>query len=353
MKNLSYLPLLFCLLFLQCASENNAQEQMPHQAETASRITNVTTHIIQPDSLIQYSHLPATAIAWHDATISALESGVVWSIHKDLGDLVKRGESLATLNLEVLEQMAIEAEANLSYQTYNFEHSEKLMKEGSISEQAHQAAEYDYKRALSNAKTLRTRLSYGTIRAPFSGQVAQRFISKGQLVGQGGPTFRLVQIDSIQIQAWVSEAERVDFAVGRQVTLMLDALPNETFTGKIGRMGSVADDNRRVFPIEVHIANPNRRILPGMIGKLRIKRQTHRNAIVVPREAILERETGPVAFVANQTRANLQKVVLGPAEGDRVLVKEGLTFGDLLIVKGNRDIIDGDPIQIQPESQTP
>jgi hypothetical protein len=68
---------------------------------------------------------------------------------------------------------------------------------------------------------------------------------------------------------------------------------------------------------------------------------------VAPREAILERETGPVAFVAIDNRAYLRPLELGAAETDKVVVKSGLAFGDQLIVKGNRDLIDGDPIQME------
>lgn len=344
-------PFLLLLALLSCADQEEPS-QPEDTTPSPTRQTNVTIQVVTPDSLIQYSRLPATVHPWHDATISALESGVVWSLQKDLGDKVKRGDVLAELKLDVLEQMAIEAEANLKFQTYNFKHSQQLMSEGSISEQAHQNTEYDYKRALSNAKTIRTRLDFGRIRAPFHGRIAQRFIDKGQLVPQGGATFRLVQIDSVRIEAWVSENEIVDFAKGRQVTLTLDSFPNEVFQGTVGKMGTAADGNRRVFPIEVHLANFDERILPGMIGKLQILRQIYRQAVVAPREAILERETGPVAFVAINNKAYLRPLELGAAENDRVVVKKGLTFNDLLIVKGNRDLIDGDPILIQKTEST-
>lgn len=347
---LHILPYLLILFFIGCAPTDEAPKKQP---QNQVRQTNVTTQIIYSDSLNQYSRLPATVKAWHDATLSALESGVVWQINKDLGDHVKRGDILAILKLDVLEQMAIEAEANLNYQTYNFKHSQKLMADGSISEQTHRHAEYDFKRALSNAKTIRTRLDFGNIKAPFAGRIAQRAIDKGQLVPQGGPTFRLMQIDSVKIEAWVSEAEILDFAQGRSVTLMLDAFGRETFQGVIGKKGPAADNKRRVYPIEVHLSNPDQRILPGMIGKIKILRQTHHQVVVVPREAILERETGPVAFIAIDNKAHLRPVVLGATENDNVVIKEGLALGDNLIVKGNRDLINGDPIHIQHRDQQP
>lgn len=346
------LPVLMLLVFSHCGSNEETQVTTETSA-AAMRQTNVTVQTLRPESLNQYSRLPATVKAWHDATLSALESGVVSTVSKDFGDTVQRGDTLAQLDLEVLEQMAIESQANLKYQTYNFKHSKKLIQEGSISEQAHHSAEYDFQRARSNARTIATRLSFGNIRAPFSGQIAQRFIDKGQLVAQGSPTFRLVQVDSLRIEAWVSEEEIVDLEVGRSITLTLDAFHGESFQGTIKKMGTTADDKRRVYPIEAHLANPDERILPGMIGKLKIMRQTYRQVVVVPREAILERETGPVAFVAIDNKAHLRPLTLGPAENASVVVKHGLEFGDQLILKGNRDLIDGDPIQIKKMESAP
>jgi RND family efflux transporter MFP subunit len=259
--------------------------------------------------------------------------------------LAKRAETMAQLKLDVLDQMAIEAEANLEFQSYNFKHSQDLLAEGSISEQAHQQSKYAYKSALSRAQTIATRRGFGNIRAPFRGRIAKRFIDIGQMVNQGGPAFRVAQVDSIRLTAWVSESEIVDLQKGRKVTLTLDAFPGEMMEGMIGKMGVAADDKRRVFPVEVHMANISERILPGMLGKVQILRHAYRGVVVASREAILERETGPVAFVVVDNRAFLRPLELGAAQNDRVVVRSGLGFGDRLIIRGNRDLIDGDPIQ--------
>ncbi len=336
--------ILLSLCFFRCSNEVPAQAE---PAKTSKRITNVSVYPIAPDSLIQYSRWPATVKAWRDVSISALEPGVVMAILKDVGDIVLQGEVLARLNLDVLESAAIEVEANLKLQTYNYENSKRLFAEGSISEQAHYEAEYDYNRAKSAAQTIQKRLSYGQIRAPFSGQIAQRFVELGQLVPTGGPTFRLVQTHQLRVETWVAESEIADFSEGNPVELTLDTFLGETFSGIIGHIGPATQSDQRVFPVEIHLQNPDARIRTGMIGKIKAVRQIYRNAVVIPREAVLERETGPAAFVVENDTGRLHALRLGPAEGDRVLVQNGLSFGDRLIVKGGRDLIEGDRIEIQ------
>ena len=336
------IPCLLVAIHLGCGDESSAEKEMP-----LYRTTNVSTFELKPDSLIQYSRLSATIQAWRDVTISALEAGEVIRTYKDVGDYAKRGENLAQLNMELLQAALIEAEADLKFQTYNYERSKQLFSEGSISEQAHFAAEYDFQKAQSTAQTLKHRLSYGRIQAPFSGHIAKRYLSEGQYIARGGATFRIVQTDSMRVGAWVAESEIIDFAKGNLVSLVLDALPHQTYEGTIAHVGPAADTDQRVFPIEVHLPNPTGHIRPGMIGTMKALRRTYRQVVVIPREAVIERETGPVAFVVKDNRAFLRPLSLGPSEAERVVVQKGLSFGDRIIVKGGRDLIDGDLVAIK------
>ena len=84
-----------------------------------------------------------------------------------------------------------------------------------------------------------------------------------------------------------------------------------------------------------------------MIGTLKAVRRIHRQVVVIPREAIIERETGPVAFVVKGGRAFMRPLSLGPSEAERVVVQKGLSSGDQIIVKGGRDLIDGDRVAIK------
>jgi len=342
------IPCLLIAINLGCGDESSAQKEMPTE-----RTTNVSTFVIKPDSLIQYSRLSATVKAWRDVTISALESGEVINTYKDVGDYVKREEHLAQLNLELLQAALIEAEANLKFQTYNYERSKQLFSEGSISEQAYFATEYDFQKAKSTAQTLKHRLSYGQIQAPFSGTIAKRHLSQGQHITRGDATFRLVQTDSLRIEAWVAESEIIDFAEGSFVTLILDAMPHRTYEGTIAHVGPAADTNQRVFPIEIYLPNPTGHIRPGMIGTLKAVRRIHQHAVVIPREAIIERETGPVAFVVKNDMALMRPLSLGPSEAERVVVQKGLSFGDQIVVKGGRDLIDGDRVAIKYAESIP
>ena len=334
--------LILLVLFSGCgqADEERVEEKKNE------RITNISILQIQPDSLVQYSHLPAAVKAFREVTISALESGVVARIFKDLGNEVEKEEVLAEQVSPLLQSSAIEAEGELTFQNYNLERARELHAEGSISEQDFLEAQYHQQRTKSKALSIRTRLGYLQIKAPFKGEVAARSIEIGQLIGPGGPAFHLVQTHRVKVEAWVPENEIADFAEGAAVEIKFDAHPSQVFRGTVTRLGPASRAGRRVYPLEVDMPNEDGTILPGMMGKLKAVRRAHRNVVVIPRQAVLEREEGPAAFITRDSLATMRSITLGPSSGDRVVVTRGLVFGDHLIVKGARDLIEGDRVQV-------
>ena len=86
---------------------------------------------------------------------------------------------------------------------------------------------------------------------------------------------------------------------------------------------------------------------PGMVGKLVIQRRRFKNVIVIPREAIVERETGPVAFVIEGDTVQSRELALGPSQGNRVIAEVGLRAWDRIVVSGGRDLIDGEYVVVR------
>jgi len=312
-----------------------------------AKAVNVASMTVRPDSLTQVSRYPASVEAWRDVQLSFLESGPVSRILVDLGDRAVTGQMLAALHTSLLDATLIEAEAGVKFHKYNFEKSKQLFGDGTIAERDLLQSEYDYKRAESNLATIRQRLVNSTLLAPFSGTVAARAIEVGDLVAPGLPAIQLVQTDKVKMRAWVSENDIGDFEVGRDVDVLLDVIPRRVFGGQIGRVGPAADPRRRVFPIEVNIDNADGAIRPGMVGKLVVRRRTFTDVVVIPREAIVERETGPVAFVIENDRAVFRSLQLGVGQGNRVIALSGVEPGERLIVSGSRDLINGDRVFVR------
>lgn len=311
------------------------------------RQTNVAVVVVRPDTMTQIGRYPASVEAWRDVQLSFLESGSVAKIERALGDSVKKGDLIARLHTYLLDAALIEAQAGAKFHRYNYENSRQLFDDGTISEQDLYAAEYEERRAASALATVRQRLKNATLLAPFTGEVAARWIEVGDLAQPGQPAVRLVQGDTVRMTAWLPEGDIGDFAVGRSVEVQIDALGSRSFTGEVDRVGPAAETERRVYPLEVRIENGDGELKPGMAGKLRAQRRRMENVLVIPRDALVERESGPIVFVVENEKAVLRDVVLGPSEGHRVVVRQGLAAGDTLVVAGGRDLISGEGVAIR------
>ncbi len=127
--------------------------------------------------------------------------------------------------------------------------------------------------------------------------------------------------------------------------LRVDAYPGREFEGRIHFVGPAANRKNRTFPAEVAVGNRSGELRPGMIAPVSLVKRRYEGVVVVPRDALLDREDGSVAFVAEDSRANIRPVVLGPSEGDRIVVLEGLAIGERLVVAGHRNLVDGQPVR--------
>ena len=90
-------------------------------------------------------------------------------------------------------------------------------------------------------------------------------------------------------------------------------------------------------------------IKPMMIANLAVNRAAIDDAIVVPQAALVRKEDGYVVYLADGETARARAVVLGPSQQNRVVIREGLSPGDRLIVVGQQTVADGDRIRIVGE----
>ncbi|MHC4662490.1 MAG: efflux RND transporter periplasmic adaptor subunit [Planctomycetota bacterium] len=194
------------------------------------------------------------------------------------------------------------------------------------------------------------------LKSPFDGLVATVLVEKGAYVGPGTPVARVIVIDKVKliIQAPEGDFSRIDPKLS--VTATISALESAQFTGNVTRIPDTANPMTRTFPVEVTLDNPGRRIKPGMIAKVKFILATFPRAIVIPTNTIIPVGEEYLVFVAgnnndssdsnSQYIARRRKVTLGVMEEDRFQITSGLEAGDVLIVKGHQNLIEGQELEI-------
>jgi HlyD family secretion protein len=138
----------------------------------------------------------------------------------------------------------------------------------------------------------RTRIS-----APFGGRIADLKVVPGQFVSQGDHVLTVVDVDPIRLEVNVLESAIGYLAPGRGASVVFSALPGETYRGIIETINPLVDQKTRTARVTVRVPNPQGRILPGFYAKVQLDAERLPNRILVPKEAIIERDRRTLVFL--------------------------------------------------------
>jgi RND family efflux transporter MFP subunit len=133
-------------------------------------------------------------------------------------------------------------------------------------------------------------------------------------------------------------------AAGAPAKVEVDAFPGEAFSGRIARIAPVLDPATRTAEIEVEIPNRDFRLKPGMYARVSLTIAERANALVVPRNAVVDIEGQRGVFLARRDTAEFRPVKIGLEEPQRVEIVAGLDERDRVITTGAAALRDGDRI---------
>ncbi|MFH2129057.1 MAG: efflux RND transporter periplasmic adaptor subunit [bacterium] len=202
-----------------------------------------------------------------------------------------------------------------------------------------------------NLKLASLQLNKSKVKAPFGGVVTKKMAQLGGFIQNGTDLLEVMDISSVMVRISIPEKEMQYAAVGKRVSVKLDALPGEAFQGKIKTLGLEADLRCRCFPADILIGNSHQKLLPGMMARVEMLAKSDSHQIIVPRHAVLERQSGTVVFVVKDEKAVQVPVVIGDMIGEDVSIKEGLNFGDRLIIVGQNLLANQDPVNVVNQNQ--
>ncbi len=178
------------------------------------------------------------------------------------------------------------------------------------------------------------------IRSPFSGTVVERHVEEGQYVSAGTPLFSIANLTEVWVQIDAYESDLPYLQVGQEVELMVEAVPGEVFTGKVGFIDPVLDKRNRTARVRVEVANREGLLSPGMFAQARILAggESSKSQLVVPSSAPLFTGRRSVVYIEVPNRARptfeLREVRLGPKAGPVYPVLSGLIEGDRVVSRG-------------------
>lgn len=280
-----------------------------------------------------------------ESQVVAKTSGVALAVLVEEGQQVKAGQALVRLDPDRARLAVSQAEAQMMKLENNYARAQKLVTQQMISANDLDEIRFNLANARAQYNSAKLELSYTTVVAPISGVIASRSIKAGNFVQINSPIFRIVDSGRLEATLNVPEREIAKIKPGQAVELVADALPGQRFTGTVDRVSPVVDTGTGTFRVVTAFAGDGQ-LQPGMFSRLSINYDQRADALVVPRNALLEDGGAPAVFVIRDNKAVRTALKLGYDDAGLVEVREGLKQGDAVVIAGKAALREGSAVQV-------
>lgn len=282
--------------------------------------------------------------------------GRIVRLHAALGDVVRKGDPLFTLDsaeLSAAQGEASKARAALLEAKLNLDRQRTLFEAEIAARKDYEQAQLAYAQANSDAVTTAAQLAQlgagtapqshrqYTMHAPLAGRVIELEGAQGGFWNDNGaPVMTVADLSTVYLAASVSEKDIASIFVGQPAEILLNAYPGKPVTGKVRYIGEILDPDTRTVKVRVAIDNTDGRYRPGLFAKVIFAGEKHA-ALLVPPTALLQSglytrvlvEKAPLRFeprvVTTGAHADGQvEILAGLKAGERIVVKNGVLLHD-------------------------
>ena len=311
-------------------------------AAQVERTYKVETYVTVAQDVPQDEVYTSTVQAYVVNNIVPQSAGRIKKINVEVSDFVKKGQVLAEMDAVNLEQ------ARLNYVNDSIElaRNKGLYEEGGLSK-----SELDnYQLAYDISKTNYDNLLENTIlESPIDGVVTARNYDQGDMYSGSNPLYVVQQIVPVKLIVGISETEYTNVKVGDTILITADALPGETFSGRVNRIYPTINSSSHTFSVEVIVPNNDRRLRPGMYARTTVHYGTN-HSVVVPDNSIVKQQGSAVRMVYVVQPDNTVKsqiVTLGRHFDETYEILTGLEEGVTIVTKGSANLSDGYKIETE------
>jgi RND family efflux transporter MFP subunit len=302
-------------------------------------------------------------------------AGRLVSVNVKLGDRVGRGQLLAKIEDQEVNEQVKQAEAShqvaqatirqreadLKFAEVNLERSKSLFARQLLPQQSlddaearHSAAaaqldlaRAQFSQAQARLEELRINLGNTNITSPVNGFVGRRNVDPGAWASNQTPVVSVVDISSVRLVANVVEKDLRLVNVGDPARVEVDAFPGETFRGRIARVAPVLDPTTRTAEIEIEVPNGDFRLKPGMYARMGVTIESRTGTTLVPKSAVVDYDSKRGVFTMTaDNKAKFVPLETGIEDATRVEVRGGLTTADTLITGGASSLRDNDTLVV-------
>ncbi len=361
-------------------------------------------------TIATYASLDGQIAPLEQSTLAFQQSGTITHINVNIGDMVHKGQLLATIDPSVLQAQLSQAQAQASQysaaakgavvgypvQTQNneatlqtakanlennklvYNQNQQLYKQGYVSETTLQQSQANYVQAqqsynnavvgmrnnvvsyqsvksqesqaaaaAAQAQLLGTQLSQTYLYSPYDAVVANRLVDPGAYASPSQPVLQVARIDKVWINVNVPDDDLIYVRAGVPVTFKSTSLPGQVFHGPIETVNAVPTSGTLSYLARLELHNPGYVLRGGMLVTVTVTKQQAADAIVVPRSAIADTPNGSLVYVVAQNKAEAVPVKVGvETDTQAQVISPRISPGTMVITTRPDALKDGSAVAV-------
>ena len=353
------LMIIVALVAMSCGSEtkNTTDTSSPIRVMVYGKTSTATQPYVAASGKIESEN---------SANLSTRMMGFVTKVPVKVGQKVKAGQLLVSINNTDLQAKKAQVEASIIQATAAYKNAKKdyerftnlfAQQSASQKELDDMTARYEMAKAgLDAAKQMRNEINaqfaYANITAPFSGIITNSFVKEGDMANPGMPLISIEGAQKLQVTAMVSENDITSITNGMQVKVLVKSLGN-TINGTVSEVSLSARNTGGQYLVKIDLEKTNVQILSGMfvnvqfpIEKQQIANKT--NTVLIPESALIrEGQLTGVYTLGDNDIAILRLVRIGKKYGNEVEVLSGLSANEPYIVATEGKLYNGAKVSIK------
>ena len=325
-------------------------------------VISVKTRQVEVNGKSPFLSVSGKIQASNSADLSTRIMGYVNKVYVNVGDKVRKGELLVSINNNDLQAKRAQVNAGITQATVGFNNAQKdynrfknlfAAKSASQKEMDDITANFEMAKAgLESAKQMRNEINaqfaYSNITAPFSGIVTSKNVEVGNMANPGMHLISIETPENFEVMAMVPETEISEIKKGSSVVVIVKSI-NKTINGRVAEVGTSAKNTGGQYLVKIALDKTEANILSGMFTTVQfpVKRKVTSTKVLIPTEAIITNgQLSGIYTVSQSNTALLRWLRLGRTFGDQVEVLSGLNVGEAYIVSAEGKLFNGIKISL-------
>lgn len=285
-----------------------------------------------------------------EARPSFKTGGVIYKTYVKEGDLVKKGQLLATLIMDEIDAQVRQAEEGLIKAERDMNRVKKLYADSVATLEQYQNVTTGYEVSKRTAEIARFNRNYSEVRSPINGKIIKQIMRSGEVTGPGTPVYAIMGIGS---QDWIIRVGLIDrdwarVKISDKVAVRMDAYPGKSFEAYISNKTSVGGNASGTFDVELKFRKPPANLAAGLTSDVIISTENKESFPMIPIEALVKTNGNTAQiFTIADGKAKKITITIGKLMGDKVAVSGGLEGVKEVVTTGSMYLEDGDQVKIK------